>query len=156
ERRGAGVAERRSDGAMGRSGPPSWPGRQWRSPTRPAAATSSARSAAPGSWPANRSRRRCAPPTPLPPATPPSAAPRAWPPTCAGSCWRDERRTDGATGRRGDVPMTRVVEVPAFFDDRAFEGFAAGFGAWPPEERILVDARPATWASPYGLAGLLT
>ena len=52
--------------------------------------------------------------------------------------------------------MTRIVEVPASFDDRAFDGFAAGFGAWPPGERILVDARPATWASPYGLTGLLT
>ncbi|HEX7121066.1 MAG TPA: ATP-binding protein, partial [Gemmatimonadaceae bacterium] len=33
--------------------------------------------------------------------------------------------------------------------------FAAGFGAWPPEERILIDARGAQWASPYGLVGLL-
>ncbi len=52
--------------------------------------------------------------------------------------------------------MTRVVEVPASFDDRTFDHFAAGFGAWPPEERILVDARGAQWASPYALVGLLT
>ncbi len=52
--------------------------------------------------------------------------------------------------------MTRVVEVPAYFDDRSFDQFAQGFGAWPPEERVLVDARAATWASPYGLVGLLT
>jgi len=52
--------------------------------------------------------------------------------------------------------VTRVVEVPASFDDRSFDQFAQGFGAWPPEERILVDARGATWASPYGLIGMLT
>lgn len=52
--------------------------------------------------------------------------------------------------------MTRIVEVPASFDDRSFDQFAQAFGAWPPEERILVDARGAQWASPYGLVGLLT
>jgi anti-sigma regulatory factor (Ser/Thr protein kinase) len=52
--------------------------------------------------------------------------------------------------------VTRVVEIPQSFDDRSFDSFAAGFGAWPPEERILVDARAAQWASPYGLVGLLT
>lgn len=52
--------------------------------------------------------------------------------------------------------MTRIVEVPASFDHRNFDQFAQGFGAWPPEERILMDARGATWASPYGLIGMLT
>ena len=52
--------------------------------------------------------------------------------------------------------MTRIVEVPAHFDDRSFDQFAAHFGAWPPEERVLVDARGTQWASPYGLVGLLT
>ncbi|MBA3319277.1 MAG: sensor histidine kinase [Gemmatimonadales bacterium] len=52
--------------------------------------------------------------------------------------------------------MTRVIEVPAHFDDRSFEQFAAGFGAWPAEEKLLVDARAAQWASPYGLIGMLT
>jgi anti-sigma regulatory factor (Ser/Thr protein kinase) len=52
--------------------------------------------------------------------------------------------------------VTRVVEVPAHFDDRSFDQFAAAFGGWPPEERVLVDARQAQWASPYGLVGLLT
>jgi len=52
--------------------------------------------------------------------------------------------------------MTRIAEVPAYFDDRSFDQFAQGFGAWPPEERMLFDARAATWASPYGLVGLLT
>ena len=52
--------------------------------------------------------------------------------------------------------MTRVVEVPAHFDDKSFDQFAGWFGAWPPEERVLVDARGCQWASPYGLVGLLT
>ena len=52
--------------------------------------------------------------------------------------------------------MTRVAEVPAFFDDRAFDQFAAALGEWPPEERILLDARQAQWASPYGLVALVT
>ena len=52
--------------------------------------------------------------------------------------------------------MTRVIEVPPYFDDRNFDQFAAGFGTWPPEEKILVDARGAQWASPYGLLGLIT
>jgi len=51
--------------------------------------------------------------------------------------------------------VTRIVEVPAHFDDRSFDQFAAHFGAWPPEERVLIDARGTQWASPYGLVGLL-
>jgi anti-sigma regulatory factor (Ser/Thr protein kinase) len=52
--------------------------------------------------------------------------------------------------------VTRVIEVPPHFDDRNFDQFAAGFGTWPPEEKILIDARGAQWASPYGLLGLIT
>ncbi len=52
--------------------------------------------------------------------------------------------------------MTRVIEVPAHFDDRSFDSFAEGFGEWPPEEKLLFDARGTQWASPYGLIGLLT
>lgn len=52
--------------------------------------------------------------------------------------------------------MTRVVEVPTYFDDRAFDQFAAGFGEWPPDQKILVDARATKWASPYGLIAMLT
>jgi anti-sigma regulatory factor (Ser/Thr protein kinase) len=52
--------------------------------------------------------------------------------------------------------VTRVIEVPATFDDRSFESFAAAFGEWPPEEKVLVDARGTQWASPYGLLGILT
>jgi anti-sigma regulatory factor (Ser/Thr protein kinase) len=52
--------------------------------------------------------------------------------------------------------VTRVIEVPATFDDRSFEQFAGGFGNWPPEEKLLFDARGAQWASPYGLIAMLT
>lgn len=52
--------------------------------------------------------------------------------------------------------MTRVVEVPTSFDDRNFDQFAGSFGSWPPEERLLFDARGAQWASPYALIGMLT
>jgi anti-sigma regulatory factor (Ser/Thr protein kinase) len=52
--------------------------------------------------------------------------------------------------------VTRVVEVPTYFDDRAFDLFAAEIGDWPPEQKILFDARTAKWASPYGFVALLT
>jgi hypothetical protein len=29
-------------------------------------------------------------------------------------------------------------------------------GTWPPEERLLFDARATKWASPYGFVALLT
>jgi len=52
--------------------------------------------------------------------------------------------------------VTHIAEIPASFDDRSFDHFAQAFTPWPPEERILVDARGAQWASPYGLLGILT
>src|SRR5689334_18057768 len=58
--------------------------------------------------------------------------------------------------RRAAGPVTRVIEVPATFDDRSLEQFAAAFGQWPPEEKILIDARGAQWASPFGLLAMLT
>lgn len=50
--------------------------------------------------------------------------------------------------------MTRVVDVPAHFDDRTFDQFADGLGAGG-DERLLFDAHATQWASPYGLVGLL-
>jgi anti-sigma regulatory factor (Ser/Thr protein kinase) len=52
--------------------------------------------------------------------------------------------------------MTRVVEVPASFDDKSFDQFAQSFAAGDPTQRALFDARGAQWASPYGLIGMLT
>jgi anti-sigma regulatory factor (Ser/Thr protein kinase) len=74
--------------------------------------------------------------------------------------------------------MTRVVEIPAQFDDRSFDQFtrsyevvaAAGQKQRQPAvvagsaaaavsnlrgEKILFDAHATQWASPYGLVGLL-
>ena len=52
--------------------------------------------------------------------------------------------------------MTRIVEIPTSFDDRAMDQFAAAFGAWPAGERLLFDARATTWVSPYGFVAMLT
>ena len=53
--------------------------------------------------------------------------------------------------------MTRLVEVPAQFDDRSFDQFASAFAeAAKDGERLLFDAHAAEWASPYGLVGLLS
>jgi hypothetical protein len=52
--------------------------------------------------------------------------------------------------------VTRLVEVPAQFDDRSFDQFAGAFAAAAADgERLLFDAHAAEWASPYGLVGLL-
>ncbi len=51
--------------------------------------------------------------------------------------------------------MTRVVEVPASFDDRSFEQFAASFAAGPITDKMLFDARGAQWASPYAFIAML-
>jgi anti-sigma regulatory factor (Ser/Thr protein kinase) len=53
--------------------------------------------------------------------------------------------------------VTRVVEVPAYFDDRSFEQFAQALAAGSASgERALIDAHAAQWASPYGLITMLT
>src|SRR5256714_1716192 len=52
--------------------------------------------------------------------------------------------------------MTRLVDVPAQFDDRSFEQFAGAYVAAAQDgERLLFDAHAAEWASPYGLVSLL-
>lgn len=50
--------------------------------------------------------------------------------------------------------MTRVVEVPAQFDDRTFDQFARNLGG-DGGSRALFDAHATQWASPFGLVGLL-
>jgi anti-sigma regulatory factor (Ser/Thr protein kinase) len=50
--------------------------------------------------------------------------------------------------------VTRVVEVPAQFDDRTFDQFVRSYGV-PQGERLLFDAHGTQWASPYGLTSLL-
>ena len=94
-----------------------------------------------------------------------AALPGSWPAMRSRLALREANRLAarnarfrGASGlsrmpsaRRAGDAVTRVVEVPAHFDDRSFDSFAAGFGEWPPEERLLLDARGTQWASPYGL-----
>ncbi len=50
----------------------------------------------------------------------------------------------------------RVVNVPPSLDHHAINALAESIGAWPPEGRLLFDARGTTWASPSGLTALLT
>lgn len=52
--------------------------------------------------------------------------------------------------------MMHVVPVPTSLDDRTLDQLAQGLGEWPPSARLLFDARATTWASPYGLTGLLS
>jgi anti-sigma regulatory factor (Ser/Thr protein kinase) len=52
--------------------------------------------------------------------------------------------------------VSRVVEIPASFDDRSFEQFAQAFAQGPMTDRMVFDARAAQWASPFGLLGMLT
>lgn len=52
--------------------------------------------------------------------------------------------------------MTTVISVPPSLDDSTFEHVLEQVGPLPRDEKILLDARHTTWASPYGLAALLT
>ena len=50
----------------------------------------------------------------------------------------------------------RVVEVPRYLDDKGLDLVAAALGSWPPDERLLFDARGTKWSSPYGFVALLS
>ena len=50
--------------------------------------------------------------------------------------------------------MTRVVDVPVHFEFQSLDQFAKSFGT-PDQTRLLFDAHPAKWASPYGLLSML-
>ncbi|MFL5583116.1 MAG: ATP-binding protein [Gemmatimonadaceae bacterium] len=52
--------------------------------------------------------------------------------------------------------MTTVIAVPQSVDDATFEQILAQLAPLPPDARVLLDARHARWASPYGLTTLLT
>ena len=52
--------------------------------------------------------------------------------------------------------MTTVIPVPPSLDDSSFEQMIEQLAPLPPDAKILVDARHARWASPYGLTALLT
>lgn len=52
--------------------------------------------------------------------------------------------------------MTTVINVPPALDESTFEQVLSQLAPLPPDRKILVDARHARWASPYGLTALLT
>ena len=52
--------------------------------------------------------------------------------------------------------MTNVITVPPSLDDHSFEQVLEQVAPLPADAKILVDARHARWASPYGLTALLT
>ena len=51
--------------------------------------------------------------------------------------------------------MTHVITVPPSLDDHSFEQVLEQLAPLPPDAKILVDARHARWASPYGLCARL-
>lgn len=51
--------------------------------------------------------------------------------------------------------MTTIINVPKSLDDTTFEQIFEQLAPLPPDAKVLVDARHTTWASPYGLTGLL-
>ncbi|HEV2644506.1 MAG TPA: hypothetical protein VGT98_17470, partial [Candidatus Elarobacter sp.] len=52
--------------------------------------------------------------------------------------------------------MTNVITVPPSLDDVTFEQVLEPLSRLAPDDKLLLDARHARWASPYGLTGLLT
>ena len=52
--------------------------------------------------------------------------------------------------------MTNVITVPPSLDDTTFEQILEPLSRLQPDDRVLIDARHARWASPYGLTALLT
>lgn len=52
--------------------------------------------------------------------------------------------------------MTIVINVPPSLDENSFEQVLQQVSQAPADAKLLVDARHTTWASPYGLAALLT
>lgn len=52
--------------------------------------------------------------------------------------------------------MTTVITVPPSLDDHSFEQVLEQLAPLPADAKILLDARHARWASPFGLTALLT
>lgn len=50
----------------------------------------------------------------------------------------------------------QVILLPKNIDDQVVDQVAAGLGAWPPAEPLLLDAHATEWASPPAFVGLLT
>lgn len=52
--------------------------------------------------------------------------------------------------------MTTVITVPPSLDDATFEQILDPLSRLAPDDKLLLDARHARWASPYGLTALLS
>jgi hypothetical protein len=52
--------------------------------------------------------------------------------------------------------VTTVITVPPSLDDYSFETVLEQVAAHPDDAKLLIDARHARWASPFGLTALLT
>jgi anti-sigma regulatory factor (Ser/Thr protein kinase) len=52
--------------------------------------------------------------------------------------------------------VTTVINVPPSLDESTFEQVLDQLAPLPADRKILIDARHARWASPYGLTALLT
>ena len=52
--------------------------------------------------------------------------------------------------------MTTVINVPPSLDDVTFEQVLEQVANVPADEKLLIDARHARWASPFGLTAMLT
>jgi anti-sigma regulatory factor (Ser/Thr protein kinase) len=52
--------------------------------------------------------------------------------------------------------VTNVITVPPSLDDATFEQILEPLSRLQPDDKVLIDARHARWASPYGLTALLT
>ena len=52
--------------------------------------------------------------------------------------------------------MTNVITVPPSLDDVTFEQIIEPLSRLQPDDKVLIDARHARWASPFGLTALLT
>ena len=52
--------------------------------------------------------------------------------------------------------MSTIIEVPPRLDEATFETIAAGYATSEGANKVIVDAHACDWASPFGLAGLLT
>jgi hypothetical protein len=51
--------------------------------------------------------------------------------------------------------VTTVITIPPSLDDQTFEQVVEQLAPLAPDQKILVDARHARWASPFGLTALL-
>ena len=52
--------------------------------------------------------------------------------------------------------MTTVIKVPQSLDEHSFEQVLEQVAGLPEDAKMLLDARHTKWASPYGLAAMLT